>query len=74
MGNYTIFRAFENRRRGRQAGNLTTNYPKFLDLKSSSEQIQTGLQTVLLLQRVHPSKSALEGMYKWTNITYSQSY
>ena len=39
MGNYTIFRAFENRRRGRQAGNLTTNYPKFLDLKSSSEQI-----------------------------------
>ena len=30
---------FENPRRGRQAGNLTTNAPKILDLKSSSEQI-----------------------------------
>ena len=30
---------FENPRRGRQARNLTTNVPKILDLKSSSEQI-----------------------------------
>ena len=39
MGNYTIFNMFENPRRGRQARNLTTNVPKILDLKSSSEQI-----------------------------------
>ena len=30
---------FENLRRGRQARNLTTNVPKILDVKSSSEQI-----------------------------------
>ena len=30
---------FENPRRGRQARNFTTNVPKLLDLKSSSEQI-----------------------------------
>ena len=30
---------FENPRRGRQARNLTTNVPKILDLKPSSEQI-----------------------------------
>ena len=30
---------FENPRRGRQAWNFTTNVPKILDLKSSSEQI-----------------------------------
>ena len=29
---------FENPRRGRQAWNFTTNVPKILDLKSSSEQ------------------------------------
>ena len=28
MGNYTIFRRFENPRRGIQATNLTTNVPK----------------------------------------------
>ena len=39
MGNYTIFQMFENPRRGRQARNFTTNAPKILDLKSSSEQI-----------------------------------
>ena len=39
MGNYTIFWMFENPRRGRQARNFTTNIPKILDLKSSSEQI-----------------------------------
>ena len=30
---------FENPRRGRQARDFTTNVPKILDLKSSSEQI-----------------------------------
>ena len=30
---------FGNHRRGRQARNFTTNVPKILDLKSSSEQI-----------------------------------
>ena len=30
---------FENPRRGRQARNFTTNAPKILDLKSSSEQL-----------------------------------
>ena len=30
---------FENPRRGRQASSFTTNVPKILDLKSSSEQI-----------------------------------
>ena len=39
MGNYTILYTFENHRRGRQARNFTTNVPKILDLKSSSEQI-----------------------------------
>ena len=39
MGNYTISGGVENPRRGRQARNLTTNVPKILDLKSSSEQI-----------------------------------
>ena len=39
MGNYSGFYMFENPRRGRQATNFTTNVPKILDLKSSSEQI-----------------------------------
>ena len=39
MGNYTIFQMFENPRRGRQARNFTTNVPKILDRKLSSEQI-----------------------------------
>ena len=39
MASYTIFQMFENPRRGTQARNFTTNVPKILDLKSSSEQI-----------------------------------
>ena len=39
MSSYTIFQMFENPRRGRQARNFTTNVPKILDLKSSTEQI-----------------------------------
>ena len=38
MGNYIIYKMFENPMRGRQARNFTTNVPKILDLKSSSEQ------------------------------------
>ena len=37
MAKYTIFYLFENPRRGMQARNFTTNVPKILDLKSSSE-------------------------------------
>ena len=33
---------FEDPRRGREARNFTTNFPKILDLKSSSEQIFSG--------------------------------
>ena len=36
MGNYIPF--FENARRGRQARTFTTNVPKILDLKSSSNR------------------------------------
>ena len=39
MGNYTIFGGFEIPRKGRQARNFSTNVPKILHLKSSSEQI-----------------------------------
>ena len=39
MSNYTIFQMFENPRRGRKARNFTTNVPKIINLKSSSEQI-----------------------------------
>ena len=39
MGKYAIFYMFENPRRGMQARNFSTNVPKILDLKSSSEQI-----------------------------------
>ena len=39
MGNYTILQMFENPWRGRQARNFTTNVPKILDRKSSSEEI-----------------------------------
>ena len=39
MGNYIILGGFGNPRRGGQARNLTTNVPKILYLKSSSEQI-----------------------------------
>ena len=47
---------FENPRRGRQARNFTTNAPKILDLKSSSEQIfsrklQLGAPDKLIEQR-----------------------
>ena len=40
MGNYTIFRCSKILGEvGKQLRNFTTNVPKILDLKSSSEQI-----------------------------------
>ena len=39
LGSKSVKSRFENPRRGRQARNFTTNNPKILDLKSSSEQI-----------------------------------
>ena len=53
MGNYTIFGGCENPRRGRQARNLTTNVPKILDLKSSSEQIFSNSCSWVLLFLLH---------------------
>ena len=54
MSNYT--------RRGRQARNLTTNVPKIIDLKSSSEQIFSKNcrwmpLTVMITQNVTLSKA-----------------
>ena len=37
MGNNTIFERFGNPGRGRQERNFTTNVPKILEVKSSSE-------------------------------------
>ena len=53
---------FENPRRGRQARNFTTNAPKILDLKSSSEQIFSrklplGAPEVWRLRLIYNSKS-----------------
>ena len=57
MVNYTIVWMFENRRRGRQARNFTTNVPKVLDLNSSSEQIFSEncrwVPLILILYRKH---------------------
>ena len=49
---------FENPRRGRQARNFTTNVPKILDLKSSSEQIffrklSLGAPDVKFVNKIH---------------------
>ena len=61
---------FENLRRGRQARNFTTNAPKILDLKSSSEQIfsrklplgapdsHTEMQ-LIPLEKIHSSRDSV---------------
>ena len=56
---------FENPRRGRQARNFTTNVPKILDLKSSSEQIfsrklSLGAPVVSLKSHIRLSFSGLK--------------
>ena len=72
MGNYTIFRGFENPGRGRQARNLTTNAPKILDLKSTSEQIFfKNCRWVPLIQRLQPFSALLsltEGAVRLGNL------
>ena len=60
---------FENPRRGRQARNFTTNVPKILVLKSSSEQIfsrklplgETCVFAVLLKNKFKDSSEGLGG-------------
>ena len=60
---------FENSRRGRQARNFTTNVPKILDLKSSSEQIfSENCRWVLLNEDVRAQKDALENLNTQENI------
>jgi len=66
---------FENPRRGSQARNFTTNAPKILDLKSSSEQIFSrklplgapGLCCCILRQRKKKTEQQ-----KQTTDTYDQ--
>ena len=56
MGNYSSFYMFENPRRGREAKNFTTNVPKILDFKSSSEQIfSENCRWVPLISRINHS-------------------
>ena len=57
MCNYTIFKMFENPRRGRQARNFTTNVPKILDLKSTSEQIFFRKLSLGALETITPTVS-----------------
>ena len=52
---------FENPRRNRQARNLTTNVPKILDLKSSSEQIFSENWLWVPLSLTRYSRSLLYG-------------
>ena len=65
MGNYTISEGVENSRRGRQARNLTTNVPKILDLKSSSEQIFTKNRRWVRLQTQKELERAKKGTRFW---------
>ena len=60
---------FENDRRGRQTRHFTTNVPKFLDLKSSSEQIfsrKLPLGAPVLSNRI-PSNKTKDGIFKLTH-------
>ena len=64
---------FENPRRGRQARNFTTNVPKILGLKSSSEQIffhklSLGAPEVPLPVHKMPLKSSKEHNYIYVYI------
>ena len=60
---------FENPRRGKQARNFTTNVPKILDLKSSSEQIfSKNYRWVPLNEDVRAQKDALENQNTQENI------
>ena len=62
---------FENPKRGRQARNFTTNGPKILDLKSSSEQIFSEnwrwvpLKIIQKKARVEKLKKDQNRLQKW---------
>ena len=64
MSNYTIFEGFENPRRVRQARKLTTNVPKILDLKSSSEQIFSKNRRWVLLHEAGPPEQLPKSITK----------
>ena len=59
---------FENPRRGRQARNFTTNVPKILDIKSSSEQIfsENCSRVLLIIWRLVFRSSG--NRYAWSEI------
>ena len=50
---------FENPRRGRQAGNFTTNVPKIVDLKSSSGRTDIFRELTLGALQIERSTSML---------------
>ena len=68
---------FENPRRGRQARNCTTNVPKILDLKSSSEQIfsrklSLGAPALCVGLSLHCSNSTLKNeVFSVIEVPYS---
>ena len=55
---------FENPRRGRQARNFTTNVPKIIDLKSSSEQIFSENCLWVPLRSAQHMKNAFEYLHR----------
>ena len=68
---------FKNPRRGRQARNFTTNVPKILDLKSSSEQIfsrklSLGAPAVYiaeLISRYQPTRTLRSSSCNYLSVT-----
>ena len=71
MGKYTIFYTFANPRRGMQARNFTTNVPKILDLKSSSEQIffrKLSLRRPLTLTKPYEKARSVASIYSHTPV------
>ena len=59
---------FENPRRSRQARNFTTNVPKILDLKSSSEQIFPKIVVSHIYSLVDDSRQFLRIKTRLNNI------
>ena len=79
MGNYIIFfwggggGGFENPGRGGQARNLTTNVPRILDLKSSSEQIffKNCLWVPLYSYKTSASLKAIPSSVNMNDVSFS---
>ena len=71
---------FENPRRGRQARNFTTNVPKILDLKSSSEQMFSEncrwvpLDSCLVVLKAGGDSWHHEQLYKQTEVLENNVY